>query len=179
MTTLISFLGKGDPRKGYRTAIYRFTADVAYTERFFGLALSNFLKPDRLILLGTPSSMWEIFFDRDGVDGDAMLPLIDAVAAENVDEQLLTVPRRQLAERLGISDDCLLIPYARDEAEQAEILRRLAAVLQPRERLWIDVTHGFRRLPMLALVAARYLKKRSDYLRQGFRHSCLLCRQMQ
>jgi CRISPR-associated DxTHG motif protein len=59
--------------------------------------------------------------------------------------------------RLGIPVDCLLIPYARDEAEQAEILRRLAAVLQPGERLWIDVTHGFRHLPMLALVAARYL----------------------
>ena len=30
MTTLISFLGKGDPQKGYRTASYRFSAeDVA------------------------------------------------------------------------------------------------------------------------------------------------------
>ncbi|MBN8447794.1 MAG: TIGR02221 family CRISPR-associated protein [Candidatus Accumulibacter sp.] len=157
MTTLISFLGKGDPRKGYRTATYRFNTDVAYAETFFGLALTKFLKPDRLILLGTPSSMWEIFFDRDGVDGDAMLPLIDAVAAGNVCEHLLNVPRQQLAKRLGIPVDCLLIPYARDEAEQAEILRRLAAVLQPGERLWIDVTHGFRHLPMLALVAARYL----------------------
>lgn len=159
MTTLISFLGKGDPRKGYRTATYRFNADVAYTETFFGLALTNFLKPDRLILLGTPSSMWEIFFDREGVEGDAMLPLIDAVAAGNVSEHLLHLPRLQLAKRLGIRVDCLLIPYARDEAEQADILRRLAAVLQPGEHLWIDVTHGFRHLPMLALVAARYLAR--------------------
>jgi len=157
MTTLISFLGKGDPRKGYRTATCRFHADVAYAETFFGLALTKFLKPDRLILLGTPSSMWEIFFDREGVEGDAMLPLIDAVAAGNVSEHLLNLPRLQLAKRLGIPVDCLLIPYARDGAEQAEILRRLAAVLQPGERLWIDVTHGFRHLPMLALVAARYL----------------------
>jgi len=101
--------------------------------------------------------MWEIFFDRDGVDGAAMLPLIDAVAAGNVDEQLLHLPRKQLARQLGVPVDCLLIPYARDEAEQAEILRRLASVVQPGERLRIDVTHGFRHLPMLALVAARYL----------------------
>lgn len=159
MTTLISFLGKGDPRKGYRTATYRFNADVAYTETFFGLALTNFLKPDRLILLGTPSSMWEIFFDREGVEGDAMLPLIDAVAAGNVSEHLLHLPRLQLAKRLGIRVDCQLIRYARDETEQADILRRLAAVLQPGEHLWIDVTHGFRHLPMLALVAARYLAR--------------------
>jgi len=159
MTTLVSFLGKGDPRKGYRRATYRFNADVAYTETFFGLALTRFVKPDRLILLGTPSSMWEIFFDRDGVDGAAMLPLIDAVAAGNVDEQLLHLPRKQLARQLGVPVDCLLIPYARDEAEQAEILRRLASVVQPGERLCIDVTHGFRHLPMLALVAARYLAR--------------------
>ncbi len=159
MTTLISFLGKGDPRKGYRTATYRFNTDVAYTETFFGLALTKFLKPDRLILLGTPSSMWENFFDRDGVDPKAMEPLIDAVAAAKVDEHLLDLPCRQFAEHLRIQVDCLLIPYAGDEAEQAKILRRLAAVLQPGERLWIDVTHGFRHLPMLALVAARYLAR--------------------
>jgi CRISPR-associated DxTHG motif protein len=29
--------------------------------------------------------------------------------------------------------------------------------VQPGEHLSIDVTHGFRHLPMLALVAARYL----------------------
>jgi hypothetical protein len=42
--------------------------------------------------------MWEIFFDREGVEGDAMLPLIDAVAAGNVDEHLLERPRQQLAD---------------------------------------------------------------------------------
>jgi CRISPR-associated Csx2 family protein len=159
MTTLISFLGKGDPQKGYRTASYRFSADVVHTVTFFGLALTKFLKPDRLILLGTPSSMWENFFDCDGVDPALMESLIDPVAAGKVDDLLLERPRQQLADKLGIRVDCLLIPYARDEAEQAEILRRLAAVLEPGEHLWIDVTHGFRHLPMLALVAARYLAR--------------------
>lgn len=159
MTTLISFLGKGDPQKGYRTANYRFDADFARCVTFFGLALTEYLKPDRLILVGTASSMWEIFFDREGVDGEAMLPLIDAVAAGKVDETLLDLPRRQLEKQLGISVDCLLIPYARTTDEQAEILRRLADALKPGERLWLDVTHGFRHLPMLALVAARYLAR--------------------
>jgi len=159
MSTLISFLGKGDPRKGYRTATYRFDSDVVKTVTFFGLALTDYLKPDRLILLGTPSSMWENFFDRDGIDPEAMEPLIDAVAAGRVDERLLDLPCRQLAEQIGIPVDCLLIPYAREETEQAAILRLLAGVVQPGERLCLDVTHGFRHLPMLALVAARYLAR--------------------
>ena len=159
MTTLISFLGKGDPQKGYRTANYRFDVDFARCVTFFGLALTEYLKPDDLILVGTASSMWEIFFDREGVDGEAMLPLIDAVAAGTVDESLLDLPRQQLEKQLDIRVDCLLIPRAQTADEQAEILRRLAEVVGPGERLWLDVTHGFRHLPMLALVAARYLTR--------------------
>src|SRR5690606_16940489 len=44
-----------------------------------------------------------------------------------------------------------------DEAEQAAILHALAEVMDEGEDVVLDVTHGLRHLPMLALVAARYL----------------------
>ncbi len=159
MSTLLSFLGKGraDLKTGYRIASYRFDAGFARSVPFFGLALNDYLKPDRLVLVGTAGSMWDVFFERAGGDDDAMLELMSAVEAGQVDDRLLDLPRQQLAAQLGIPVDCLLIPYARDAAEQSEILRRLASVVQPGEHLSIDVTHGFRHLPMLALVAARYL----------------------
>ncbi|MEF8703576.1 MAG: TIGR02221 family CRISPR-associated protein [Candidatus Accumulibacter sp. UW26] len=161
MSTLISFLGKGkaDPRTGYRTANYRFDPGFSRNVPFFGMALTDYLKPDRLILVGTAGSMWDVFFEREGADDDAMLELMAAVEAGGVDERMLELPRQQLGEQLGIPVDCLLIPYARDAAEQAAILRRLAEVVQPGESLSIDVTHGFRHLPMLAMVAARYLAR--------------------
>lgn len=161
MTTLISFLGKGraDPKTGYRTANYRFDAGFSRTVPFFGLALTDYLKPDRLILVGTAGSMWDVFFEREGIDDEAVLHLMAATENGEVDEQLLALPRQQLSERLGIPVDCLLIPYARDAAEQAGILHRLATVVEQGEHLSIDVTHGFRHLPMLALVAARYLSR--------------------
>jgi CRISPR-associated Csx2 family protein len=161
MNTLISFIGKGqaDARTGYRTANYRFDPGFARRVPFFGMALTEYLKPDRLILVGTAGSMWDVFFEREGADDDAVLQLMAAVEAGEVDDALLELPRTQLGARLGIPVDCLLIPYARDPAEQAEILRRLAEVVQPGEQLSIDVTHGFRHLPMLALVAARYLAR--------------------
>ena len=160
MTTLISFLGKGkaDAHTGYRTANYRFDADFVRQVPFFGLALTEYLKPDRLILVGTAGSMWDVFFPPGG-DDDATLQLMAAVEAGEVTRDMLELPRQELAEQLGISVDCLLIPYARDAAEQADILRRLADVVQPGESLYLDVTHGFRHLPMLALVAARYLAR--------------------
>lgn len=162
INTLISFLGKGkaDPQTGYRTATYRFDAGFSRRVPFFGMALTEYLQPDRLVLVGTAGSMWDVFFERQGADDDdAMLHLMAAVEAGQVDQEMLDLPRRELAQQLGIPVDCLLIPYARDAAEQAEILHLLAGAVQPGENLSLDVTHGFRHLPMLALVAARYLSR--------------------
>lgn len=63
-----------------------------------------------------------------------------------------------MSEKLGRPVECLLIPYARDTAEQIEVLQAIAGTVKTGEKVVLDVTHGFRHLPMLALVAARYLK---------------------
>ena len=126
---------------------------------FFGIALAEYLKPDRLVLVGTSGSMWDVFFEGEGAGDDAVLQLMAAVEAGEVDDALLDLPRRQLGARLDVQVECLLIPYARDASEQAEILRLLAGVVRPGGNLSLDVTHGFRHLPMLALVAARYLAR--------------------
>lgn len=157
MTTLISLLGKA--AKGYRTANYRFAPDFVRTEPFFGMALQEYARPDKLILAGTAGSMWDVFFEHQQTDDEATLALIDAVAHEAVTAQMLAVHEQRLTEKLGIPVQCLLISYARDEAEQTAILTDLASSLQPGEEVILDVTHGFRHLPMLALVAARYLTR--------------------
>lgn len=157
MTTLISLLGKA--AKGYRTANYCFDQNVIRTEPFFGMALLEHAKPDKLILAGTAGSMWDVFFEHQQTDDEATLALIDAVASEAVTPEMLSIHEQRLTEKLGIPVQCLLISYARDETEQTAILTDLAASLQPGEKVILDVTHGFRHLPMLALVAARYLAR--------------------
>ena len=81
MTTLISFLGKGKETGGhYRTASYQFP-DGLRTLPFFGMALTEYLKPARLLLVGTSSSMWDVFFEHEAPAGDdELLSLIDAVS---------------------------------------------------------------------------------------------------
>lgn len=162
MTTLISFLGKGrlDARRtGYQETTYRFSADFARSVAWFGLFLAEHLKPQRLILVGTSGSMWDVFFERQGNDDDEVLRLMEATESETVTQDLLELPQQRLGRQLGIPVVCLLIPYARDTAEQVRILHDLAAVVPPGEKLCLDLTHGFRHLPMLALVAARYLER--------------------
>ena len=157
MTTLISLLGKA--AKGYRTANYVFDDHTVRTEPFFGMALLEHAKPDRIILAGTTGSMWDVFFEHQQTDDEATLALIDAVANQTVSAEMLAVHEQRLTQKLGISVQCLLISYARNEAEQTAILTDLAAKLQPGEQVILDVTHAFRHLPMLALVAARYLSR--------------------
>ena len=161
MTTLISFLGKGRYEKdGYRTARYRFDGAFMREVPFFGMALDDYLKPDRLILVGTSGSMWDVFYEREGHQNDeSLLELIEAVESDAVDTSLLQSHAGHLAERLGHPVDCLLIDYARDPAGQARLLGQLAASLTEGEHIAMDVTHSFRHLPMLALIAARFLTR--------------------
>jgi CRISPR-associated Csx2 family protein len=160
MTTLISFLGKSraDPATGYRKTRYRFEPGRVEEVPFFGLALTKVLRPGRLVLVGTAGSMWDVFFESGTpAAGEVSVELMEAVQNEAVDDALLHGHAERLAARLGIPVHCLLIGQARTAPEQAELLHRLAGVIGEGEHVTLDVTHSFRHLPMLALVAARYL----------------------
>lgn len=160
MSTLISFLGKSasNAQTGYRTANYVFEPGFEREVPFFGMALLEYLKPQKLILAGTAGSMWDVFFDHQHTDDDGVLALVEAVTQQAVTVEMLAIHEQRLTEKLGIPVQCLLISYARDEAEQTAILTDLAGAIGKGERIVLDVTHGFRHLPMLALVAARYLQ---------------------
>ncbi len=157
MTTLISFLGKA--KTGYSPANYVFEPGFKRAVPYFGMALLDYLKPQKLILAGTSGSMWDVFFDHQHTDDDGLLALIEAVPKQVVTPQMLAIHEQRLTEKLGIPVQCLLIPYARNDAEQTAILTDLAGALGEGENIVLDVTHGFRHLPMLALVAARYLQR--------------------
>lgn len=159
MTTLISLLGKSqlNNKTGYRTVNYCFEDGTTIESAYFGLALAKKIKVDKLILVGTSGSMWDIFFDHQGSEDDSILALVDAVREERVTSEMLTPHQTHVSQKHGLPVECHLIPYARNEAEQAAILTTLASAVKQNESIVLDVTHGFRHLPMLALVAARYL----------------------
>lgn len=60
--TLISFLGRNTakPGAGYKLARYRFPDGWEYETPFFGLALAETLRPERVVILGTAGSMWDV-----------------------------------------------------------------------------------------------------------------------
>jgi CRISPR-associated Csx2 family protein len=164
MHTLVSFLGRGrdNPTSGYRTATYRFADGTTDTTAFFGLALARHLKPDVLVLLGTAGSMWDVLIENlPGIgetDEALRIEFMEAVASGSVTADRLDRARPLIERTVGRSVRLGLIPFGRDEAEQRQILERIEQFAD-RGEVSLDVTHGFRHLPMLSLVSAFVLER--------------------
>jgi len=162
---LLTFLGRTQKGEaGYRTTCYDF-GDGAPCEpvAFFGWTLQKRLAPDRMIILGTAGSMWDHLTEADidfgSVAEDERLALAEKVERQQVTEGDLRPLEPLLGERLGCEVRLRLIPYCRDEREQIALLRILADEVVEVDQVELDITHGFRHLPMLALLAALYLRK--------------------
>jgi CRISPR-associated Csx2 family protein len=165
MRLQISFLGKSqlDSRTGYRPARYCFGDGEVVETAFFGLALARKSRPDRLLLLGTAGSMWDVLVENqigdDRLEAER-LALIDAVRENRVNDELLDPLAGVIGERVGRPVDLRVIPYGHDAAGQAQILDTVARAVSAAgaRDVTLDVTHGLRHLPMLALVAAFHLE---------------------
>lgn len=154
---LITFLGKGrrDQENGYQQAVYRFP-DGDRKTAYFGLALREFLHPDQLIVLGTRGSMWDVLLLSMAVDEG--LSFTDAVDQEQVTAEQLAQIEPLVSAKLGLEVRLAIIPYGQNEAEQLEILQQMAEDSAPGDRVSLDITHGFRHLPLLSVVSALYLR---------------------
>ena len=170
-TVLFTFLGRTPiSEEGvYRSTRYDFPEDCFGPRRrtaavaFFGWPLAERLKPDRLVILGTTGSMWDHLFEVDlNLDDELMeqrAALIDATKHRAVRAEHLAALEPLLRERLGCEVRLRLIPYCRTESEQVELLRVLACHVTDKDHVHLDVTHGFRTLPMLGVLAVLYLRR--------------------
>ncbi len=174
---LISFLGKNtsDPDKGYRTANYEIDGE-SYQTAYFGFALAKHLRPEKILLLGTAGSMWDVLIEAHAEDGqqeDIRLRLMDMARNNRVNEATLHELTPLIEKHLGCPVEMKIIPYARNTDEQMAILATIAATVQTKQTVVIDVTHGFRHLPMLGLIAAHYLERVKQVTVNGLYYGAL------
>ncbi len=158
-TALISFLGKQRRVEGgYRPAAYRFPDGEVVETRYFARALRQRLDPDRIVILGTASSMWDVLAEDCDAGAELWSEVTDAIDRAAVDQPLLDRVAEAVATSWGCEARLGLIPFGLDETEQVAILHAMAEAAEGMRRVHLDVTHGFRSLPMLALMAAFYLE---------------------
>jgi CRISPR-associated Csx2 family protein len=179
-TVLIGFLGRGPSvsadgkRRPYRRGKYQFADWTSDQVSFFLKAALKWLRternqpPDRFVVLGTTGSMWDELLGalcggRDPLD-DKRIEDLWVQLAELVDRRRVTADRLpgvecELSQSLGVEVRAELIPEARTAEQQAQILAALQRHVQQGDRVYLDVTHGFRHQPMLGLGAAVLLSQ--------------------
>lgn len=118
---LISFIGKGN----YKEAKYSYEGQEK-TTKYIPQLLRDILAPDKVIIIGTKDSAWEI-----------------------VDKTMGCYDRIE-------------IPYGRNEKEFWEafrlILEDLREKLSEGDRIYFDITHSFRSIPVFSLVITNLMK---------------------
>jgi len=125
---LLSFLGTGR----YERAAYTWTDPSGETHTwascYAAVAVTHFLRPERLVVLATPEAQ------------DAHLATLRAELDDSMEVHVVDIPHGRTGEELwaifaAIADQ---VPQGGEAA--------------------LDVTHGFRSLPMVAILAAGYLR---------------------
>ena len=176
MSTLITFLGKGPQKGGYRETTYRFPKGDERKTRFFGLAVAEISQVHAVRILGTSGSMWDVLAlehgDTEGHEA-AWDALETAVKEDRVTQAQLDDIAPLLDRPGGPRHELRLIPYGRNEAEQIDILRAMTEGLEPADGVYLDITHGFRHLPMLGLLAAFYLRAATRTRIEGIYYGAL------
>lgn len=172
MRTLISFIGTGPTlqskqTRAYRQATYTLDGKDIGTGAFIASVLADTLQADRLIFIGTVRSMWEevyrYFAEKKGlaVDEDYWIDLAEKTERGNHKSDLTEFDFSKLQEVLGEKSQVLLIPYGLNATEHYEIFQVLTDALKNLpvgEEVYLDVTHGFRSLPLFSLTSLMYLQ---------------------
>lgn len=161
---LLSLVGRAQKKstaEGYPEATYEFAPGVIERNAFFGFAAARRLQPDRVILIGTPGSMWHFLLEVTG-SYEQNLPLWETLEAASREDRTTQAMLDQLAVALtsvlGVNYEAMLSPYGMNQTEQLAILQALAVRIPRGATVSLDVTHGLRHLPIVMLSSTFFLQ---------------------
>ncbi len=175
---LITFLGRtprDDQTDGYKTTTYQFPDGHKSTTAVLGWHLAEHLEPDLVIVLGTSGSMWDFLALSAGIADRPDLEkvweeLMDAVEEQTVSDNYLRAIEPLIKDHLGVKTQLHLIPKGLTETEQLDVLHTMAKATKDVAELSLDVSHAFRHLPMIAMVAGVYLQAVQNITLQALWH---------
>jgi CRISPR-associated Csx2 family protein len=175
---IISFLGTGGyqdrknkSRGEYKTATYSINENKKsheYKSDFVSEALYKHYNADRVIYIGTLKSMWEVVYDNKTFINN---PNDNSwqILAELVENAGYTTPieKKEIIE--NIFKDSIITPivvkYGLDDKENEYNIKQLfgiESILNSEDELYIDISHGFRSLPMVLTNALNFIIENSS-----------------
>lgn len=180
---LIASIGIGvfDPRNetaNYRNANYYVNGDTSciHSTPYVIEAIKKFYEIDKLILIGTCGSGWLPFYSylyeptslipaQTEYDLDYAIELEDLYNSENKfnrDPLEIRKALEPLKQALGdFCMDVIVLKYGLNEEEHLTnfgILSAIGGLLQDGDKIYFDITHSYRSLPVYELLSISYFK---------------------
>lgn len=178
---LISFLGVNS--RNYWPANYLFmdgTKDVTpsgvpdgkvISSSFIAKALKEYYSIDKLILIGTAHSMWEEVYLRIGTSESIMDEKVwerlsmKCESSNHLQDNLDDDDIKEIEKRLGGGSKVIIIKYGLDNEEIAYNTKKILNIeksLNSGDKIYLDITHSFRSLPIYLMNCLIYLKNVSS-----------------
>lgn len=162
---LISFLGigrlvKGTPKREYEPATYKI-GETEYEKSFVSLAIREHYEINKLILIGTPRSMWEEVYRTYAQEDNIWLQIGEECAKKNHKSKLEIPHQEDIEKAMGDGSKVVLVRYginAEEIRENSEIILGLDTYLNEGDELYVDITNSFRSLPLYIMNLLIYLR---------------------
>ena len=162
---LISFLGTGRIKDGtskreYESTTYKIE-NSDYNRSFVSVALREHLNIDKMILVGTPHSMWEEVYRTYAGEDDCWIEIGEACGTMNHKSDLSIPHQTEIEQAMGTGSKVVLVKYGLDADEiraNSEIILGLESYLRKGDELILDITHSFRSLPLFVMNLLVFLR---------------------
>lgn len=161
--TLLTFIGRGQQNKDSEVKRYASTryqlvdGSISDHVTYFGEALINNMNPDRVIVCGTTGSMWDELAP-ESYDEDEMLVLLEAVDSQSVSTEMLQSLESAINRENSYSVSLVIVPSGASDEEQITFFKAITSQVSHSEKLTIDITHGFRFMPLFAFSCMQFLQ---------------------
>ena len=165
---LISFIGtgkkaEGDDSQEYEKATYQFPDGSIERSSLITSSLFKYLNPDKVIVLGTPDSIWSelSWINYDLLkENEVYYEIFEETWEESKKVTATTLSRWEniINEKLKSRFSLNLIPTEAEDEIVEVIFRELPEDI---EEVYLDITHAFRHFPLIAAFALpvlRYIK---------------------
>ena len=146
---LITFLGVGDEgSRRYDNVIYDF-GRKSIDNTFISLAIKKVCRINKMLVIGTKGSVWETFYSAltDGAEDETYEKLKEVCSNYTIETELDEDPEPDIPNKEIIED-----------AYNAERIMQLEEELSPEDKVYIDITHSFRSLPMYLMNCLIFLR---------------------
>lgn len=165
-TTLISFVGTGMYKDGYRQTDYVFPDGKKIGTHIFLNALlsAKYRNFSKIILAGTVTSGWDMLVD---VDDSLWEKVLEAKENGGVSATLLKEVEKYLSEKLNLPVIIKCHTDKIDDDSSEEIFDLYSSIVPEitDENILLDITHSFRSMPVLLYQALQFSVSQNPKIR--------------